>query len=272
METIKTKNMNYVKIKADLIDYKVAEVEIFITYLKFLENEKKKDGNNYVIKNKWFANQNEQSFIDLYKKVAIDNLFIDGDTITLQYKGKLMVSYNYQAYKNKLLNVYPETKFDIQIVHDGDEFSFKKESGNVVYTHELVNPFNKNLQIIGAYCIIKNQRGEFLETINVTDIDKFKSCAKTKNIWDAWESEMILKSVMKRACKRHFKDLVNNIDVIDNENNDLSLVNIDAELQKRIESCVTKDELNIIYKEENPKSKDKIALLKLLKKREGELI
>src|SRR5690606_4123369 len=42
----------------------------------------------------------------------------------------------------------------------------------------------------------------------------------TTSIWDAWLSEMVKKSVVKRACKTHFKDLVADIEEIDNENYD----------------------------------------------------
>jgi len=39
-----------------------------------------------------------------------------------------------------------------------------------------------------------------------------KAVATTKNIWNEWESEMVLKSVIKRACKRHFRDIVVNVE------------------------------------------------------------
>jgi hypothetical protein len=182
-----------------------------------------------------------------------------------------MVSYNYQAYKNRVLNVYPETKFDIQLVNEGDKFTFIKESGSVQYNHEIKNPFNKNPEIIGAYCIIKNKRGEFLETLNMTEVQKMKNVASTKNVWNNWEGEMVLKSVIKRACKRHFRDITANIDTIDNESVNLDNVNIENDIQLKIEAAKDYKELSEIYKKEYQKSKDKINFTKLLTAKKIEL-
>jgi len=212
--------MNYTEIKKALSDYGQNEVDTYLTYLNALETDKSRDGQ---LRNPWFSKFKETNAIYLFKKVAADGLFIDGETITLQNKGKVLVSYGYQAYRQRIIILYPESTFDIQIVHKGDEFSFWKESGSVHYTHSILNPFNPNPEIIGAYCIIKNSRGEFLEIINMTDVSKMRNVAKTKNVWDTWFSEMVLKSVIKRACKRHFKDEVKNIDNIDNENYDLAV-------------------------------------------------
>jgi hypothetical protein len=241
--------MNYPEIQKKLGDS--VQVEIFINYLKSIETEKDKEGK---LKNPWFSYFQEDSAVDLYKKVAKDNLFIDGDTITIANNyGKIGVTYNYQAYKNLLLNIYPETLFDIQLVHEGDEISFSKEPYKVIYSHKLNNPFATDTKIIGTYCIIKNSRGEFLEILNEKDIEKMKGTAKTKNIWDLWPSEMVLKSVMKRACKRHFRDKVANVERLDNENYDLEAVVVESNLQSKIQATKSIDELTQLYKVEIPK-------------------
>ena len=236
--------MDYDNLKKLLSEHKnKAEVDVYLSYLKKLETEK--DSKTQQLKNKWFSYFTDIQAADIFKKVAIDNLYIDGDTITLQFRGSVILNYNYQAYKNKLLNIYPETLFDVQNVYEGDVFSFKKESGKVLYSHEITNPFNENKKIIGCYCIIKNSRGEFIETLNMTDIAKMKAVAKTDTIWKQWESEMILKSVIKRACKRHFKDLVVNIEKTDNENYDLEKpIIIEVEDKKALELLNTSKTLN----------------------------
>lgn len=182
-----------------------------------------------------------------------------------------MVSYNYQAYKNRVLNIYPETLFDIQIVQKGDDFSFRKENGKVIYSHKINDPFNPQPEIVGVYCIIKNKRGEFLETLNMTDIEKMRNVAKTKNVWDEWFSEMALKSVIKRACKRHFKDITQNIESIDNENTDLNRVSFDEEIQKKIDEAQTIAELGKLYKDEKNNVTDEVAFITLLSERKEEL-
>lgn len=132
---------------------------------------------------------------------------------------------DYHTYKNRLLEVYPESIIDIQLVYDTDEFVFKKENGKITYTHNILNPFAKNKKPVGGYCIIKNKLGEFIEIMNETEIQKCKQVAKMKNIWNTWESEMYLKTIMKRACKRFFFDIVKDIETEDNKNYDLNLLN-----------------------------------------------
>jgi len=224
--------MNYNSIKTKLEKYPPIQVGIFITYLKQLKTDKDKEG---VLKNKWFAYAKEDELIELFEKVAKDNIYIDGDSVTLSYRNKVILTYNYQAYKNLVLNIYPETIFDIQLVYEGDEFFFKKSSGKIIYEHTITDPFATKKIISGAYCIIKNSRGEFLETINTEDIAKMKAVAKTKNIWNEWESEMVLKSVIKRSCKRHFKDIVVHVEVLDNETNDLDKLELTEEQNNLLE-------------------------------------
>jgi|GEM_PF-1184691 len=253
--------MNYETIKQGLTSYDNIHVGNYIGYLKFLESEKKTD---QTVKNPWYARQTEDQLIDVFKKVASDNVFIDGETITIGFRGKLLVTYNYQAYKNLVLNVYPETLFDMQNVHEGDTFSFNKESGRVIYSHKINDPFALDKKIIGTYCIIKNSRGEFLETLNMQDIEKMKAVATTKNIWNDWQSEMVLKSVIKRACKRHFRDIVVNVEKIDNESNDLERVNVEDLVQDKIEKATSFSELEKIYKSEKDSVKDKVNFMRLL--------
>ena len=257
--------MDFEVIKKGLKEHKQSEVSVYVQYLNKLATEKDKDGN---FKNKWFSFFKDTQAIKLYENVAKDGLFIDGDTIILQFKGNVVVDYNYQAYKNKLLMIYPESKFDIQNVYEGDTFEFKKESGKVVYTHEMGNPFAATKKIIGCYCIIKNQRGEFIETLNMEDIAKMRNVAKTQAIWNAWEGEMTLKSVIKRACKRHFKDVIVNIEIIDNENYDLDTVDLDYQIKEEIDSATTEEKLTEIYNKYLSKCKDeKIFISKLAAKK-----
>lgn len=260
--------MDYIILQKSLEKYPADEVNVFINYLKDIETSKDREGKPV---NPWFQYVKYEQLVDLYKKVSLDGLFIDGQTITLQFKGKLMVSYNFQAYKNKLLKVYPETLFDLQNVFAGDTFSFRKESGKVLYMHTINNPFENKKQIIGCYCIIKNKRGDFIETLNIDEITKMKNSAKTSKIWDAWFTEMTLKSVIKRACKRHFNDITTNIETLDNENYEPETAEVSSDLKEKINNCDTLDELQIIYDENKGKVQDEKTFISLLSKRKSEI-
>lgn len=148
---------------------------------------------------------------------CIDNGFaLDG--VNYVITGNKMYMPTYKAFKNKLYTVYPDTVFDLQLIREGDTYKFAKESGSVIYTHDLADPFEVNEhKIMGAYCVIKNARGEFLETLNLRDYKLMQESSKTPRLWDTWESEFWLKSVIKRACKRHFNDVTSAIEEKDNE-------------------------------------------------------
>lgn len=256
-------------IKDELVKYSdLQEVNNYIAYLFALKNDKNRDGQ---LKNKWVEKVGDGSYIQVFKKVSKEGLNIDGDMVTLQFRGKLLVSYNYQAYKNKVLLIYPETLFDVQTVSNLDTFSFRKNNGKVLYNHEFGDPFNTEKDIIGAYCIIKNKRGEFIEILNLEDISKMRNVAKTQYIWNEWFGEMVIKSVTKRACKRHFKDLVGEIDEIDNDNYELENVSVDHEMQTKINNCETVEELQDLYDLIKDDIKDEVIFLKLMKERELEI-
>lgn len=148
---------------------------------------------------------------------CIDNGFaLDGINYVLS--GSRMYMPTYKAFKNKLYMVYPETVIDLQLIREGDTYNFAKESGAVLYTHDIADPFAETEpEIKGAYCVIKNSRGEFLETLNKRDYEEMQKSSKNPKLWDQWESEFWLKSVIKRACKRHFNDITKALEEKDNE-------------------------------------------------------
>ncbi|MGH0945582.1 recombinase RecT [Bacillus mycoides] len=261
--------LSYDAVKNGLTEYNQAQVGVFISHIQDLDAAKDKEGKK---KNRWIEYLTTGQAVSIYEKVALDGLYIDGDTITLQFKGKLSVSYNYQAYKNKMLMVYPESLFDVQLVYEGDVFNFEKVDGKVKYRHKMANPFNKPDEgIIGTYCIIKNSKGEFIETLSPEEIDKMRKVAKTDNIWKAWFGEMVLKSIIKRACKRHFKDVVTNIELLDNENVDPELVETEVDHKTAVEVCTSLDELQMCYERFIGEVKDEATFLSLLTAKKEEL-
>lgn len=213
-------NRKTVNEKLIALGHEPAKVATFLNYVRELETDKDSNGK---LRAWWLSKIDESQLISAYQKVAIDGLYIDGETITLTFRKKLQVTYDYQAYKNRMLMVYPETKIDLQIVKEGDTYSSWKESGKVHYMHKIKDPFAKvtpdNLK--GSYVVIKNSRGEFLEELGPDDIAAMRGVSQSDNIWKKWYSEMVLKSVMKRACKRHFRDKFANMERLDNENYDL---------------------------------------------------
>lgn len=201
------------KILDILKDFKKEDVERFASYLvKLSRDDKSAFVNKY----------SEESLCELFRRVEAEWLHFDGIHITLL---STWVFYDYVALKNKMLIVYPETVFDVNIVYKWDTFHFEKNSGKVTYSHKFANPFgNKEDDIIGAYAIVKNKRGEYITLLSSDDLEKHRKTAKTDFIWRAWYTEMCMKTIVKKACKIHFGDIYTNIEEMDNENYDASRV------------------------------------------------
>ena len=235
----------------ELLD-KAEHAEQFASYVIKLETETDKEGR---LKNPWMKGRKEEEMVALFNRVAEDGLVFDGKHITLQSTG---ISYDYVAYKNKMLLAYPESKIDVSLVYQGDDFSVAKESGSVIYSHNIKNPFyRKEEDIIGGYCVIQNRRGEFLTIMSKEDIEKHRKTAKTDYIWRQWFIEMALKTVIKKAVKQHFSDVFEKIEDTDNENYSLeNPLELNLEHKKAIDDITTIEDLKSYYEANKGQGKD----------------
>lgn len=87
-----------------------------------------------------------------------------------------------------------------EIVKDNDDFEYLGVCTPPVHK---MNPFKDRGNTIGVYCVAKTHQGDFLvDHMGMQDINKIKAAAKTKNVWNAWEDEMIKKAMIKRASKQ----------------------------------------------------------------------
>ena len=216
-----------------LQDFNQEEIEKFASYcIRILLEKDKKTWNN---KNPFMQKKSSNDMIVLYKRVANEWLVFDWIHITLQNTG---ISYDYVALKNKMLLAYPDSLIDVQLVSNQDKTEFSKESWKVIYKHIIWNAFEiKDSDIIWAYCVIKNKRWEFLTTINKEEIEKHKRVAKWDFIWKAWFKEMVLKTIIKKACKTHFNDVYEKILEEDDKQNDIEkgTEKINKEKEKELE-------------------------------------
>lgn len=242
------------KLIIDLLsEHKAEDTEKYAAYCVFLANEKKTGTQD--LKNPWMSYKTPQQLADYFKRVAKEGLVFDGKHVTLQSTG---ISYDYVAYKNKMLLAYPESKVDVSLVYEGDDFMVNKDSGEIKYEHIIKNPFaQKQESVIGGYCVIKNKRGEFLTLLSAEDIQKHRKVAKTDYIWKEWFKEMALKTVIKKACKTHFDDIYGEIEEMDNENYDLNNpLTLDLEWKGEIDAIQTKEELTAYYAKNKGKGKE----------------
>lgn len=209
-----------------LANEKPEHVDAFSSYCQRIATETdKKTGQ---LKNPYMKTKSAKQLADLFKRVKNEGLVFDGKHISLQSTG---ISLDYVAYKNKMLLAYPESMMDVSVVKESDTFTLENENGEVKYKHTIADPFKTAdaQNINGAFCIIKNKRGEFATLLSKEDIQKHKKVAKTSMIWDAWFKEMVLKTVIKKACKYHYDDIFEGLNKIDNESIDLDKVTVTTE-------------------------------------------
>tara|TARA_R110000772_G_scaffold67579_2_gene150046 strand:+ start:14950 stop:15783 length:834 start_codon:yes stop_codon:yes gene_type:complete len=203
----------YNQLKTLLSKFNDSNVDAFIAYCKRSEMEK---GGS---KNPHFSKLSADKLAEMFKRVDKEGLVLDGKHVTIQSTG---ITYDYIAYKNKMLVAYPETIMDVALVYKDDDFSFSKHNNKVTYKHNILSPFEqKDSDIIGAYCVIKNKRGEFLTTLSKEDLEKHRKVAKTDFIWRAWLKEMYLKTIVRKGCKIHYDDIFESMNDLDNEHFDL---------------------------------------------------
>lgn len=165
------------------------------------------------------TNQEMYSLIVKYLNVGTN---LDGVNVILA--GKNMGLVTYQGYMNKVKQLHPDVFFDVQLVREGDDFRVAKESGNVLYTHTIADPFASydDKKIVGAYCVVKFDDNESIELLNERDYAEMQAASKSSYTWKKWPSEFWRKSVIKRACKVYFSEEVAQLDKIDNEDHGLA--------------------------------------------------
>ncbi len=223
------------------------ELKVFNNYVNDLKTQKVKDKTTqqWVLKNQWVTKKDDNWFSALYEKNKVTGLLFDGVHITINQHG---LSYDYIAYKNRLLLAYPETKMSFSEVYDGDDFSFSNNSDGVHFQHKLANPFNRDTKnIIGVYCVIKNKRGEFLTLLDKNEIQKHKNIAKTQTIWKLWELEMIYKTVIKKATRIHYEDVYTVMNKEDNKENDVeSLPEVRQDKISEIKGLVEELKIDVV--------------------------
>ena len=223
-------------------------------------------------KNDWIKKFTFKVLADLFNRVSAEGLVFDGVHITLQSRG---ISYDYVAYKNKMLIAYPETILDVQLVYEGDTISFDKQNGKVNYNHTIADAFNnKDVDIKGGYCIIKNKRGEFLTVLSKVDFQQHRGVAKTDYIWAKWYKEMCLKTLIKKAVKVHFDDVFEAMEKEDDKNYDLNkepkkeTLNKDHEDYDKIVASLIDGNLNLLSLEDkfSISEETKTELLEIISK------
>lgn len=126
---------------------------------------------------------------------------IDGKNAFYTPRG---VYVSYIGMKNIIFKTHPNARIQTDIVYDGDEFEYENTNEGIKYSYRPKNAFSKK-DILGAFCYIKlndDSGTEVLETLSKEELDQLQKLSKVQNIWKSWPTEMMTKSVIRRATKR----------------------------------------------------------------------
>ena len=166
--------------------------------------------------NKWLwskkANYLDQVIYDL-DRIGLE---LDGKHITLTVRG---ITYDYIAYTIKLKKLFPNAAIDVELFFEGDTFEIQKESGKVVYTHKIADPFTYNrTKLKGAYCVLRVPNiGEYHITMSIEDLKVHENLSNMKYLYDKWWRELYKKTVIRKCLKVHFEQEFEELNDIDNE-------------------------------------------------------
>jgi len=102
-------------------------------------------------------------------------------------------------------------------VREDDTYEEVYENGRAKIYHKKAKFSEK--KVIGYYAIAVNKEGfSWVESMNLSEIDKRKKAAKTSFIWDAWSDEMAMKTPLLRLCNKYFRHYLTDLLTIDVDN------------------------------------------------------
>lgn len=114
-------------------------------------------------------------------------------------------------------------RVQVENVYSNDGFTYT--AGDAPAIHHKIDPFGERGDYKGTYCILREKATEKIavrELIGAKEMEKIKSCAKTKNVWEEWADEKRKAAAIKRTAKRiNLTPALEKMIEIDNEDYDL---------------------------------------------------
>ena len=169
----------------------------------------------------------KNSLMRTFMRAAQDGLFLDG-------KEAAAVLYGNQV------NYLPMVEGVIKLMHNSG--LIKTISAEVVYENDCFeyelgsNPHVKHIPLlvgdrgnrICVYCYVQTSNdGEYIEIMNMAEIEQCKQVAKTQSVWSKWFDQMAKKTVIHRIAKRLPKnDAINSVVRIDEDTDFKQAVNV----------------------------------------------
>ena len=183
-------------------------------------------------KNPKLVQADRNSLMQTFMKAAQDCLYLDG-------REAAAVLYGTQV------NYLPMVEGVIKLMHNSG--LIKTISAEVVYENDCFEyelgskPFVKHIPLlvgdrgnrICVYCHVQTANdGDFVEILNMEEVEKCKQVAKTQAVWSKWYDQMAKKTAIHRIAKRLPKnDAINSVVRIEED----SMVNVTPDDKPRTE-------------------------------------
>lgn len=176
-----------------------------------------------------------EDLIALWRRAQRWHMNLDG--VNCWFDPRSGIFFNYIAMKKAVLSIYPNSRFDVQIVLKDDKFTCGRTQNGVTYNYEKADPFENlvfevvrvqggykikdNTNFKGAFGVFVANDGtgtEVLELLTPADLQEIVQTSKQIGQWNKWSGEYIMKTVFKRVCKRVREDDRDFQDMIDFDN------------------------------------------------------
>lgn len=141
----------------------------------------------------------------------------------VKYGNAATLQIGYRGYLAKIKEHYPDADFTVEPIFQGDILKINDDNGYQSYTLDKGQNFNDDLtKLQGILAVISYTMGDRkiqkVTTMSAKEIEKVKSAAKTKFVWDAWYIEKAKAAAIKRAAKIHFAAIQGMQEIIQYDN------------------------------------------------------
>jgi len=141
----------------------------------------------------------------------------------VKYGNSATLQIGYRGYLAKIKEHYPDADFTVEPIWQGDVLKINDDNGYQTYTLDKAENFNDDLsKLQGILAVISYSMGDRkiqkVTTMSAKEIEKVKSAAKTKFVWDAWYIEKAKAAAIKRAAKIHFAAIQGMQEIIQYDN------------------------------------------------------
>ena len=225
-----------------------------LDHINDLKNETywDKKGKINKIKNPWAEKIDTKVALKFYLQAEKWGREIDGKHLYFQHKqGVISLGHDYDTLRIIAKKAYPKLEIDTRVVYEGDSFAYENNGGAYTYKYKHNNPFANQKQIVGAFCALKPQGSNttIFIVINSDTIAKMREAASYYGVWDNWEDEMAIKSVLKRALKRLpiLDDSLQLAIDSDNQGQAPEVVGLSKDVLQGLKDAQTKQDVHEIY-------------------------